>query len=871
MKKLLAICSVICSLITACSLEDMEEIDSDGDTIPDALDECPDNPDKQVEGRCGCGVEETDTDGDGEPDCKDGCVDDPNKRDPGTCGCGVPDDDDDGDGTPNCIDKCENDPNKRDPGVCGCGVSDNDRDEDGVPDCNDECPDNPNAIKGSVCVCDSEDTDGDGVLDCADECPEDPEKEKKGACGCGVPETDTDNDTVPDCNDKCPDDPDKSEPGICGCGIPDEVDGIMNKGCYENFDGDTSRFDNSPEGDLDDDGVINDEDFCPYNPKIKDEKDYNTVGNQSCASYIDKQVDIYPGSFIDSELINKNNIKQIVIHGTVDLNYRTKFEYTNDKGHIDMFEEPQSLWGDKYGKENTSISLPEGINIKGEDDAKLVYTYNERDSDKETRAFLAAPLFSNLNKNTISDLLIDIDFYNKNNSGKNVLHAALANTITATKLERVGFSGKLDTALDTKGESHSYGCLVGKVDKDSVLTDIYVDCKELKTSGDYVGGVAGIVESNYPISVKTLNVGTIYTNEDKRSFIGGLFGLVRGSGNITVDKASIGTVSGNMDIGGLVGIHRGKGKYTVNQLKVDLVSGKTEDVGKNIGGLIGVAEGGTCYIDSTNVDIGTIRCKDDCAGIIGYLNVSEFSLSNIQSHVKLLRGKNFLGGIAGDALFKMMDGTSEFTKIINHVESIEFDDSSTSGDYLVGGMLGRLKMTGGNTTGIVSFSNVISTVDNFEFKRTNAGLIGEMTRGDDKRKKNISLINVLSIVKNSKEIATSSNFAGLIASLSDYMHIKAQNVVSVAMLPDSAKAHALFASYAGEDRFTPKNVYWYQFGGYSDATKLTAEAVPEVNNISSANLDDAVSKLNAMYGTKWEVKKDVMFGGKAFDIPWLSW
>jgi hypothetical protein len=88
----------------------------------------------------------------------DCCPNDPNKNDPGMCGCGVADTDTDGDGVANCIDECPNDPAKFTAGMCGCGV--------------------PEANNG--------DTDGDGTPDCLDQCPKDKTRTKRGACGCGV-------------------------------------------------------------------------------------------------------------------------------------------------------------------------------------------------------------------------------------------------------------------------------------------------------------------------------------------------------------------------------------------------------------------------------------------------------------------------------------------------------------------------------------------------------------------------------------------------------------------------------------------------------------------------------------------------------------
>lgn len=174
-------------------------LDSDGDGVPDSIDNCPtiSNPDQTDSNNngvgdacetnsiaCGTGTilqgnecvvaPQTDSDGDGTPDVYDLCPSDPNKISPGLAGCGntepviltcgdgttlnattnqcIPEPlaDSDNDGVPNAYDFCPDDPNKVFPGITGCGNNDYvDSDGDGVPDVYDQCPANPDrAIAG---------------------------------------------------------------------------------------------------------------------------------------------------------------------------------------------------------------------------------------------------------------------------------------------------------------------------------------------------------------------------------------------------------------------------------------------------------------------------------------------------------------------------------------------------------------------------------------------------------------------------------------------------------------------------------------------------------------------------------------------------
>ena len=81
-----------------------EELDSDGDGVPDSIDECPNTPiGVQVDAK-GCPI---DSDGDGVPDYLDKCPNTPKGCEVDKNGCPI---DSDRDGVPDCMDKCPNTP-----------------------------------------------------------------------------------------------------------------------------------------------------------------------------------------------------------------------------------------------------------------------------------------------------------------------------------------------------------------------------------------------------------------------------------------------------------------------------------------------------------------------------------------------------------------------------------------------------------------------------------------------------------------------------------------------------------------------------------------------------------------------------------------
>ena len=112
--------------------------DSDGDGVPDHLDECPNTPKGVKVDDRGCPL---DTDGDGVPDYLDECPNTPKGVEVDEKGCPF---DTDGDGVPDYLDECPGTPKGAKVDERGCPL---DTDGDGVPDYLDECPGTPKGAK----------------------------------------------------------------------------------------------------------------------------------------------------------------------------------------------------------------------------------------------------------------------------------------------------------------------------------------------------------------------------------------------------------------------------------------------------------------------------------------------------------------------------------------------------------------------------------------------------------------------------------------------------------------------------------------------------------------------------------------------------
>jgi OOP family OmpA-OmpF porin len=190
--------------------------DTDADTIPDVVDDCPNEPE--------------DMDGDRD---EDGC------RDLGAY------DDDDGDSIRNIDDDCPYTPED----------FDGDRDEDGCPET-------------------SSDGDGDGIVDSVDQCPEQAEDLDSYLDSDGCPDPDNDNDGLTDILDQCPKVAEDVDGWADDDGCPDpdnDLDGIpdMHDAC-PNEPGDRLQ-DGCPAEDADGDGVADFHDMCPDQPETRND------------------------------------------------------------------------------------------------------------------------------------------------------------------------------------------------------------------------------------------------------------------------------------------------------------------------------------------------------------------------------------------------------------------------------------------------------------------------------------------------------------------------------------------------------------------------------------------------------------------------
>lgn len=269
--------------------------DGDNDGVPDNLDQCPFTPEEfqPVFGVTPDGClnvpEFEDQDGDTIINLQDQCPDTPLGEDVDSSGCSESQrpTDSDGDGVFDEFDECPMTPPNTPVDGNGCAILE-DTDQDGIPDVLDACPFTPEPFifdvgpDGCFPIPDLEDQDGDGIFNAQDECPDTPRNEEANANGCSISQLpfDSDNDGVPDVADECPDTP----PGVAvdATGCPFEITDTDNDGIPDAFDQcpftpEEFRdiFGVEPNGclpipefeDQDGDSVFNGQDQCPDTPR----------------------------------------------------------------------------------------------------------------------------------------------------------------------------------------------------------------------------------------------------------------------------------------------------------------------------------------------------------------------------------------------------------------------------------------------------------------------------------------------------------------------------------------------------------------------------------------------------------------------------
>jgi len=176
-------------------------------------------------------------------------------------------------------------------------------------------------------------------------------------------------------------------------------------------------------------------------------------------------------------------------------------------------------------------------------------------------------------------------------------------TINRPSMNYVGLFGDFQGATlrnvgivraQISGQSY-VGALVGYVSSGDISYS-YVEGGSVTGSGDYVGGLAGVLAAG-----SASQIGNSYSSATVSGVngVGGLVGFNRGTGIIS-DSYATGAVSGNVAVGGLVGVNR---NIITRSYSIGAVSGSSQ-----VGGLVGLNSSGAGFsgnVSDSYWDIGT--------------------------------------------------------------------------------------------------------------------------------------------------------------------------------------------------------------------------------------------------------------------------
>ncbi|OVE81988.1 hypothetical protein BVY03_01690 [bacterium K02(2017)] len=405
--------------------EPVEDVDTDGDGIFDAFDNCPlifnpnlldtdqdslgnlcDDDDDQdglsdaEEFALGTNPLLTDTDHDGVADGIDAFPTDESEF-------LNTDGDNKGDNSDNCPEQANNDQADMDNDSIG-DVCDSDRDGDGVNNDIDNCPNLVNANQldvdangvGDTC---QGDRDSDGILDALDNCPDDINVDQADLDGDHIGDlcdNDQDNDTVNNADDNCPVDVNANQNDLDNDGLgdvcDDDADGDFVEDRFDNCIGvqnfDQSDIDNDGVGndcddDIDNDGVLNVNDNCKFtiNPDQENldgdengdacdsDRDGDGVNNNldNCAHVINvDQVDIDfdgLGDLCDDEF---NDVDGDTIADAID----NCIQIAN----VDQSDLDTDTYGDACDNDIDGDLLTNDL-----DNCELVFNYDQTDTDQD--------------------------------------------------------------------------------------------------------------------------------------------------------------------------------------------------------------------------------------------------------------------------------------------------------------------------------------------------------------------------------------------------------------------------------------------------------------------------------------------------------
>lgn len=215
------------------------------------------------------------------------------------------------------------------------------------------------------------------------------------------------------------------------------------------------------------------------------------------------------------------------------------------------------------------------------------------------------------------------------------------------------------------------GGIIGKIDGEFHIARVVLEhtvsseddkVKIINSSGNYLGGVIGNVSNvTSASSFDSIKIKCPIGGVDNATpqYVGGLAGYVNSNAPLTVNYCQMTSViSGGSDLGGLIGSCNLSGSNVISFIGADtdttkvVVDGAAATITgiSNVGGLFGYLNGTAKFDSPVRVAIDVTSTDRNCGGAIGSAENSELDLSNLildSYTMKVKGGGECTGGIIG--------------------------------------------------------------------------------------------------------------------------------------------------------------------------------------------------------------------------------
>lgn len=234
------------------------------------------------------------------------------------------------------------------------------------------------------------------------------------------------------------------------------------------------------------------------------------------------------------------------------------------------------------------------------------------------------------------------------------------------------------SGVEIHGDTYSMGGIIGIIwNANNITISNCENSAQIISNTGNAGGIVGVVEKSTGITIEECkNNGIVKVLGD--SWAGGIVGITQYNGIVTINNSiNTGNITANKYAAGGISGGCWSGKiYASNCYNTGIIEAKIN----SLGGIIGNVDYNNGYINSyveisNCYNTGTIVKKDNCGGIIGYIN-SSFSTYKLTNNYWLSTcGATYGIGIGNSNVNATPKTTTQFYSLANTIGTNWVDDT----------------------------------------------------------------------------------------------------------------------------------------------------------------------------------------------------